>query len=986
MSLGQMPNHDDAVLLTAYDSEQPQYKQPVVISIGANEDSKNWRPDKNTPDVATLFMRLADHREGRKDGPAFITGEIVPGRRTANAMKALYAVGLDIDDGTPSEQIDKALAELACAALRYTTHSHLKESSEFKKDELAKFAPGEDFESDDVVRRYLREKKRWRDEIAPTASFAETVHKPNGIMIVVRHAPMPKNRIIIPFMEPFVIANEGATQKEAKERWKKVPLALARKLGLAPDESAIDPSRLFYFPRHAKDRPYEVAIRGGELFDWRSLTLDDPYEQLAREGTKGTSRSKTDEGRGLAAWSKTHATRFQIEDLLRAECDGKIRGAASAGVTIECPFDDSHSDPGNPDDSACYAANASEDRDIFTIRCQHDSCRAYTNLDHLGRMLADGWFSREAICSDSYNALAEGGEAPPSPNEKLSASFGREFRLPPTHLGDFVLQEFGGVQWVYERDGDGADKRLFTPFMLLGGVNYADRGEDRGLRVAVLRTDDNTVRELSIDPGELATGGKDTKAALRRAGLLTTKHGSNFVSSYLLESQPQATTIYHQGGFRDGCFVCPTGEVLLSSKPMELAKEIKLTCEPKGGTLTGWREAACDLFGIKNAGLFQSGVLMGWSGTLSDLAEDDGVAYSLEGPSQTGKSSAQQLAAGLWASPELGKGLFIAAKGTDSSHEIVFERASGTVCALDEFGQLPAKVQQELTFMWQAGAGKRRMKSDGSERKVRTWGGGALILSAETGFAQRLRLEKVAQLGGLSVRVIAVQSDSWPLLDRDSELPAIDRLKRNFGHSGAALVGALAQQGYVSDPEKLRKLTGDLIGQLPRIDSVFKRRAARPLGYLWAAGVIAAEAKLIPLSFDLEALMGHIWRGVESSEIGPTDAAERAIVQLYDAITARRGSTIIEYHNREDGNREAQGYYNATVEEDGLPLIVYVLRNDALAELSGGYADTRKLRELLEQREVLVRSPKGDSRTWSGFTGLAKSVQYVVLRAHAIEE
>lgn len=396
--------YNDATCLTPYDPDDERYKQPIVISVGANKESANWRPDDKTPDVATLFLRLSEHREGKKDGLSFVTGDMVKGRRLKTAIKALYCAGLDIDNGTSSAQIDKSLIELGCAAIRYTTHSHFKTRTEFKKDAITKFAPDEDID-DEVIQRYLREKEQWDKHIVESAHYLSTDHTERGIMITVDHAPMPKHRIVIPFAHPFVIADEGATQQAAMERWTKVPLALAEKLGIPLDKTGTDPSRLFYFPRHAANRPYEITITGGDLFDWKSLELDNPYEQIAKEVSKGTGKSKTPEGKDLGRWSMKAAHGFQIVDLIEAHAPDKIRGKASSGVDIECPFDEEHSNPGDPDDRACFIVNAGEgSTDWFTASCRHDSCRDYTNLDMVGRMVKDGWFPREALDDDNFNA------------------------------------------------------------------------------------------------------------------------------------------------------------------------------------------------------------------------------------------------------------------------------------------------------------------------------------------------------------------------------------------------------------------------------------------------------------------------------------------------------------------------------------------------------------------------------------------------------
>jgi hypothetical protein len=286
-------------------------------------------------------------------------------------------------------------------------------------------------------------------------------------------------------------------------------------------------------------------------------------------------------------------------------------------------------------------------------------------------------------------------------------------------------------------------------------------------------------------------------------------------------------------------------------------------------------------------------------------------------------------------------------------------------------------------FMNQAGAAKRRMSKSGAPQTTRTWGGGALVVSAETGFAQRLNMEGVKQLGGLSVRVLAIHFDEDALLPPDDFAHATRALE-NFGWSGPAFVQALADQGYVSNPSKVRDEVAAVIARLPETDgseNVYRMRAARPVAYMWAAGKIAARAGLLPSGYNYSKLAERLWADALASEIGPTDPLDRAISALCDAITSRKGADIIDFAQRDSAYREVVGFFNAAVG----PRAVYVLRNAKLSELSGGFADDKALRKKLDERGYLVRSKDGDARTWSGFPGLGKGAQYVVLAMDAVD-
>ncbi|ARB13672.1 hypothetical protein Ccr2_gp142 [Caulobacter phage Ccr2] len=423
----------DAVIKRPYDEGDPALAQEIIVSVGANSKSMNWQP-KAMP-LGAFVAQFCQHREGAKDGVSFVLGDMVPGQRKKTAIKALYAVGLDVDVGMSSAAIDAALAKFGRMAVRYTTHSHLKAVTDVKKDVLIKWceqeADGADYEEDEVLQRYFLAKELMTPDVAKTVEFNGTEHKDGGIMVTVKHAPIAKHRIIVPLAAAFDISKVAPTQKEAMDKWAKVPTALARELGVPLDKSCLDPSRLFYLPRHAKGKPFEISLFGGDLFDWKSLTLDDPFEAEIAKLTKGTSKSKTEAGRNLGRWSMKAAHGFQVVQVMEEHCPDKLRHQVSAGYEIECPFDELHSNAGDTEDRACLAVNAGDGpSEWFTVRCQHESCREFTNLDMLGKMVEDGWFDRDVLDDETYNIV----EAENAPNPQAAKKIEKEDKAKEAYM------------------------------------------------------------------------------------------------------------------------------------------------------------------------------------------------------------------------------------------------------------------------------------------------------------------------------------------------------------------------------------------------------------------------------------------------------------------------------------------------------------------------------------------------------------------------
>lgn len=427
----------DARVLAPIDLEAPELQQEMVISVGANFKSVNWKPDRMS--IAKFIGLMARHPEGKqKDGPGFVMGEIVGDNRRKQAVTACFGVGLDIDVGMPGHEIDKALAELGCLAVRYTTFSHAKTSSKINKDKIVKWCSKQGIPFDDAgVIRFLRESTKWDEGLLATAEYSGDNHEPEGLMACISHAPMEKHRVVMPLTEAFVPTTVAETHAEGMKMWAAVCKALARRLGDLPmDNSTTDPSRLFYFPRHQKGKPHETTVFGGPLLDWRSLDLDgvgpveeeepkDAFEAALLRETKDTrpkSRSSTEEGKKLGRWAKKTAHGFQIVDVIRDHAEDRIRTNGGTKIDLECPFDEDHSNPGDAEDRGCFAVNAGDGpSEIFTIKCQHDSCQGRTNLDFLGKMIKDEWFSEDVLEDPNYNAAAPEDAPEPRVAMKIAA-------------------------------------------------------------------------------------------------------------------------------------------------------------------------------------------------------------------------------------------------------------------------------------------------------------------------------------------------------------------------------------------------------------------------------------------------------------------------------------------------------------------------------------------------------------------------------------
>lgn len=397
-----------ATFATYFDEAKYQ-DQYLWLAAGQSKFSTDWIPAKRP--LLELIRWLALHKEGTKDGPAFVFGEMDRGHRKNRGIRACTAIPLDFDTGIRSEELDAALTKLGVACISYTSNSHGKTSTDINSSEVKKFGGPECELNTELLRRYLREDKRWEDWIVATVKYDREYHTSDGYVCRVTHDPMPKYRVIVFLREPFVMRTESDDLTKALTKWGKLVESFAAKLGFNFDRACMVASQPFYLPRHEKGRSYEVRIYGGELCDWRSLNIgeNNAFEDIAADFRETGKKSKTKMGQELGRWASKVADGFMIEEFLEDHCPDRIRGQATSGVTIECPNDAAHSNAGNSHDTACFAKNG--DGSPFVISCRHSSCNGLTMLDMLGLMIDGGWVDRSAIDDPQYDAIDREKEA-----------------------------------------------------------------------------------------------------------------------------------------------------------------------------------------------------------------------------------------------------------------------------------------------------------------------------------------------------------------------------------------------------------------------------------------------------------------------------------------------------------------------------------------------------------------------------------------------
>lgn len=980
--------------------------RPFPHSFASHSKATMWRPA--TPPLGDVLNRLSDHKVGAKNGLAFVFADLPPGPRKKEKVRAVTAIGLDLDDGAlTGRELDKRIAALGLIAIRYTTHSHSSNH--------------------------------------------------------------PKHRVIIFLAKPFNLLEAGDGDHRAGcNAWARLLLAVADKLGVEIDRACLDPSRLFYLPRHANGAPWEVSVFGGDLLDVGTLDLP-PLERAPSR--KPVS---TEGGRNLLPWVKNWGEGFQIADAIEDHADERIRGREGAKLTVECPFDDNHSNPGDPDDAGFFVCNAGEGKGVgFTAFCYHHHCQGRDRLDYVGEMIRAGWLPDSILTDPNYyplsdepavvvepdldalinalspessdatveeavhaalmaagNPLAESrlmerirmavglkaspfnklislirtgvgarGQAPAGVkvSAQESATLTALYPAPPDDEGTrYTWRTYAGRPWLHGDSGSGA-KRLWTPWTIEGGTVAVDDGARAGVRLSAQNADGFQVSFTVDAPDFFAHGGLPFKVALRNAGVALSEAGEFDAVRWVRESVPAAPTrIYKRPGWRDGAFLSPWGTAIGGNFPIEIDPETVPQGDELAGTLDDWREGARAALesGVLH---FATGVLAGLASPILDLCDLPTSFVAYTGLTGQGKTTAQQIQASAWGDPHEGKGLLRPINASEIGFEILMQRFSGVGLAFEEYKLLAAHLLQHLVFVAASSTGRTRGTRNDSLRGLRTWRL-LITLSGEMSLADKIGGGGEEVAGGLSARALDLDVGAEPQIGADV-LERIEAIKQNFGHAGPAFVRALIDQGHAADPSglaadieaKARALAGE--GAASQL-----LRPARIVAVLWATGEIAQRAKLIPSSYDMQGLARRIWERAQEAETAGGSTHDRALETLYRNLYARRGGDV---HESLHGDyREAKAWrlepdpkpgklHRAAVREvDGKAVYdaLYVVPLPALAELSGGAVGHKALVRALADADALVLQPRGTDleRIWDYVPGLAK-MRAVVIRAPAVE-
>ena len=403
----------------------------LVLGCGRNEQDKRWPGRRMT--WAQLVNTLSSHKVGPKEGTAFLQGSAIDNARKAKAIDSLYIMGLDVDSGVNLQWAIDRMKELGLSSVIYTTHSNMKDSTFVLENSFGQFARRnklDQFPTLETMKRFLKEERKWEQWVVDTVELNDDPEQTVlGKGFALKHAPMPKFRIVLPLSEAYKIAKQRMSHDEAIDQWKSKLVGLSKVIGLPIDEATLDPSRLFFMPRHGQGKPFQVVVTGGKALDFDAIPEgrarrgepkidDNVFADAAKDlGAGGAAHMIGDFN--LRAWARKSAKSFDICKLFREVAPSHVRADDNTSkLAVDCPFNSFHSNAGDTDDRGGWVQSPSAELGAysFAFACSHNSCKGRDRLEMIAEAVSQSWFTVDDLKDERFTTFSTDDKSAVVPN------------------------------------------------------------------------------------------------------------------------------------------------------------------------------------------------------------------------------------------------------------------------------------------------------------------------------------------------------------------------------------------------------------------------------------------------------------------------------------------------------------------------------------------------------------------------------------------
>jgi hypothetical protein len=295
-----------------------------------------------------------------------------------------------------------------------------------------------------------------------------------------------------------------------------------------------------------------------------------------------------------------------------------------------------------------------------------------------------------------------------------------------------------------------------------------------------------------------------------------------------------------------GSEVLGTGGEAVEVRPMEGA-EAAMAGWGRGGTAAEWSEALADpLQRFPVLGVFYLAAL---ASPLLEVLDRPSFFVDLAGDTSTGKSTALELAASVWGSPDGKRGVFKSWDATAVGLERTAETLGCLPVLLDDTKLADKNVAQNL-YRLASGQGKIRGRPDGL-RKQGSWR--TLVIS--TGEAP---VTERSEDGGTRARVLSLTDPPFPGLSAAVGREVVQGISSaahaHYGHAGRAMALHLAGANWTALRTRYSAIQAGFVGEWA--DSGVSVRLGSHAAVLLLAAEIAGDIGLpVPDVVGVETLL-----------------------------------------------------------------------------------------------------------------------------------
>ena len=454
----------------------------------------------------------------------------------------------------------------------------------------------------------------------------------------------------------------------------------------------------------------------------------------------------------------------------------------------------------------------------------------------------------------------------PAPETGSAAAYG-EIVVPP----GYALTEHGLFFTPPPEKEDQTPKPIFIcgPFVILGEARDT-RSREWGLAIR-WEDRDGITHQWSIPKAQAHGETADTFRELESCGLTcaTSQRAHGLFRRFLVTAAAgrRLRCVARSGWHRSDAgmvFILPDGSVIgADADSIILQADQILTADgyAPSGSLAEWQHEIAR-YAIDNDLLAFCAAVAFTGPVLELIGEAANTGFNLNGPSQTGKTTLQRVACGVWGiNKENTPGTLLRSwRATGNGLEATAAEANDLLLALNEASEVSAREIGEIVYMIGNGSGKQRAARTGGGR-ARTAFRLMALSSGEVTLAGKLAEAGLRSHAGQEVRLIEIDADPGAgmgvfqhLHGRASGGALAEALNgaasRLYGTAGRAFLAALVAERAGDEAAlllRLREMVNVFLdGRLPAGSAPAVRSVARRFGLVAAAGELAIQYGILP--------------------------------------------------------------------------------------------------------------------------------------------